>query len=332
MLSIEQSLWSGKALSRSNLRQMEKPLIATNDVLEPANQEERSLKRHYHFNHTGSPPALGPPRDFLDNRFVYCVISQRARGLSIGVNMNPDKYCNFDCVYCEIDRTRRGRDRIVDIELLAGELERTLALANQNRLREMPAYGQVPAELLKLKEVALSGDGEPTLCPNFAEVVHTVVHLRAKGLFPFFKIVLITNATGLQLSDVQNGLKLFTSTDEVWTKLDAGTQAFMNEVNRSDISLEQVLANILMLGRKRPIVIQSLFPLIRGEQPPPEEIEQYVQRLRELKDGGAKIMLVQVYSAHRPAINADCGHLPLRGLSRIAQRVREATGLKAEVF
>ena len=174
--------------------------------------------------------------------------------------------------------------------------------------------------------------GEPTLCPNFAEVVHTVVHLRAKGLFPFFKIVLITNATGLQLSDVQNGLKLFTSTDEVWTKLDAGTQAFMNEVNRSDISLEQVLANILMLGRKRPIVIQSLFPLIRGEQPPPEEIEQYVQRLRELKDGGAKIMLVQVYSAHRPAINADCGHLPLRGLSRIAQRVREATGLKAEVF
>src|ERR1041385_9455166 len=51
-----------------------------------------------------APPcgtAFGCPRDFLDNRFVYTVISARARGLSVGVNMNPDKHCNFDCVYCE---------------------------------------------------------------------------------------------------------------------------------------------------------------------------------------------------------------------------------------
>ena len=48
--------------------------------------------------------AFGYPRDYLANRFVYLTISPRARGLSIGVNLNPDKHCNFDCVYCEVDR------------------------------------------------------------------------------------------------------------------------------------------------------------------------------------------------------------------------------------
>jgi hypothetical protein len=43
--------------------------------------------------------AFGSPRDFLDNRFVYAVVSARARGLSVGINMCPDKNCNFDCVY-----------------------------------------------------------------------------------------------------------------------------------------------------------------------------------------------------------------------------------------
>jgi hypothetical protein len=79
-------------------------------------------------------------------------------------------------------------------------------------------------------------------------------------------------------------------------------------------------------------VIQSLFPLIRDEEPPAEEIEQYVNRLQELKAGGAQIALVQIYSAHRPPHLPDCGHLPLKSLSRIARRVRAVTGLKAEVF
>jgi wyosine [tRNA(Phe)-imidazoG37] synthetase (radical SAM superfamily) len=139
---------------------------------------------------------------------------------------------------------------------------------------------------------------------------------------------------------VQLGLQLFTVQDEVWAKLDAGTQAYMEKINRPkvcpvecpNISLQLILENILKLGRQRPIVIQSLFGLINGEEPPVDEIEQYVQRLKELKQGGANISLVQVYSAHRPSVRAICSHLPLRTLSRIAQRVREVTGLKAEVF
>ena len=87
-----------------------------------------------------------------------------------------------------------------------------------------------------------------------------------------------------------------------------------------------------MLARQRPVVIQSLFPSIYEEEPPLEEIEQYARRLRELKKAGAQISLVQIYSATRPAPNSESGHLPLKVLSRIAQTVRQATGLAAEVY
>jgi len=268
----------------------------------------------------------------LNNRFLYLVISPRARGLSIGVNMNPDKHCNFDCPYCEVNRSLPAGEQSLDVDVMAAELQATLALASDGRLRELPCYRNAPDELLKLRHVALSGDGEPTLCRNFVEAVHAVIHVRALRKYPFFKIVLITNATGLDLPQVQQGLKFFTAQDEIWAKLDASTQAYMNQVNRPDCSLDKLLANILLTARRRPVVIQSLFPLLNGQGPRAQEVEQYAQRLKELKENGAQIALVQIYSATRPTPHSECGHLPLKSLSRIAQAVRHATGLKTEVF
>jgi wyosine [tRNA(Phe)-imidazoG37] synthetase (radical SAM superfamily) len=276
--------------------------------------------------------VFGRPRNFLNYRFAYCVISQRARGLSIGVNLNPDKQCNFDCFYCEVDHGEVPRDREIDVKVMSAELQNLLSLVYENKLREVAWFKNLPADLLQLKAVALSGEGEPTLCPKFGEVVREVVHIRSQGRFPFFKVVLITNTAGLHLPETRLGLQLLTSQDEIWVKLDAGTQDYMNRVNRPNLTLRKVLANILMLGRERPVVIQSLFPLIAGQEPPAEEIEQYVQRLQELKAGGTQISMVQIYSAHRPPHRADCGHLPLKSLSHIARRVREVTGLRAEVF
>jgi wyosine [tRNA(Phe)-imidazoG37] synthetase (radical SAM superfamily) len=278
------------------------------------------------------PAAFGRPREFLGNRFVYAVISQRAHGLSIGINFNPDKRCNFDCAYCEVNRDVAGQDTLVDLEVLARELDDLLTLAFADKLCELPYFASVPKELTALKEVALSGDGEPTLSPQFVEILSEAIHLRSLGKFPFFKLVLITNTSGLDLPDVRKGLTLLTSRDQIWAKLDAGTQQYMNAVNRTTVSLEQVLANILLIGRERSIVIQSLFPLLNGNEPPAEEIEAYVQHLLKLKEQGARISLVQVYSAHRAPHRPDCAHLPLKSLSRIAHRVREVTGLPAEVF
>jgi len=276
--------------------------------------------------------AFGCPRDFLDNRFVYAVVSARARGLSVGVNMSPDKHCNFKCVYCEVHRNEGPYETPLDVEVMAAELKKTLIYVRSGRLRERPWYHALPDELLQLRHVALSGDGEPTLSPRFAEALRAAVHVRAMSGLPFFKLVLLTNATGLDLPQVQQGLKHFTRSDEVWAKLDGGTQAYVNKVNRPSEPLEKILSNILMLSRQRPVIIQSLFPAINGEEPPLEEIEQYAKRLLELKNAGAQIPLVQIYSATRPSPNSESGHLPLKVLSRIAQVVRQTAGLAAEVF
>lgn len=276
--------------------------------------------------------AFGRPRDYLNNRFVYAVISQRARGLSVGVNLNPDKKCNFKCVYCEVNRAVPGRDSAVDLPVLAAELEAMLGRVHEGRVGELSGFSRVPAELLELKEVALSGDGEPTMCPQFGEVLGEVLGLRSRGPLPFFKIVVITNTSGLSRPEVRQGLCLLTDRDEIWAKLDAGTQEYMDRVNRGDLTLRSVMANILLIARERPVAIQSLFPLIGGQEPPPDEIEQYLHRLQELRAAGAQISMVQIYSAHRPPHLPDCGHLPLKSLSRIARLVRAATGLKAEVF
>jgi len=306
--------------------------IAANEQGLTGTTESAEKKKKAGTRNLGAPEtAFGAPRDFLDNRFVYVVVSPRARGLSVGVNLNPDKTCNFNCVYCEVHRNGEPRPEL-DVETMAGELRQTLAFVNAGRLRERPWYRALPDELLQLRHVALSGDGEPTLSPKFAEALQAVVHVRALGAYSFFKLVLITNGTGLDLPHVQEGLKSLTRSDEIWAKLDGGTQAYLNRVNQSEVPLEKILSNILTLGRQRPVVIQSLFPAINHEEPPLQEIEQYARRLLELKNAGAAISLVQIYSATRPSANSQCGHLPLKVLSRIAHTVRQTTGLKAEVF
>lgn len=276
--------------------------------------------------------AFGCPRNFLDNRFVYTVVSARARGLAIGVNMNPDRMCNFDCVYCEVNRKLAVREPMLDVAVMAEELEKTLFLVRSARIREHAAYRGMSDELLQLRHVALSGDGEPTLCPNFAEAIQVVVHVRARHPHSFFKLALITNGTGLDLRPVQESLQYFTPDDEIWIKLDAGTQEYMERVNRSEVPLDKVISNILLVGRQRPVIIQSLFPVIRGEEPGPQQIDDYILRLRDLKNAGAQISLVQVYSATRPIAHPDCSHLLLKKLARISQRIKAETGLAAEVF
>lgn len=290
-------------------------------------------------NGQGLKPAMltdeavfGYPRDFLANQFVYLVISPRARGLSVGVNLNPVVNCTLNCVYCEVDRRKPPRARQLDIQLMVQELSHTLRLSRLGSLRALPRYAGLPEDLLKVQHVALSGDGEPTLAPNFVEATEAIVHLRAVGGVSPFKMVLLTNSTTLDQPDVRVGLALLTRDDEIWVKLDAGTQRYFSRINGTDLPIEKILENILSLARERSVVIQSLFPAINGAEPPMDEIQRYAQRLKALREQGAKISQVQIYSATRPMARLGCGHLPLRTLCRIAETVRRVAALPAEVF
>jgi wyosine [tRNA(Phe)-imidazoG37] synthetase (radical SAM superfamily) len=276
--------------------------------------------------------VFGYPRDFLKNQFVYLAISPRAGGLSVGVNLNPVVKCTFNCLYCEIDRAQPARAAHFDVERMAAELEETLRLAYAGRLKRLSRYAKLPRELLQVRHVALSGDGEPTLSEHFTDALFEMSQLRMRGNFPFFKIVVVTNSTALDRQGVQEGLNFLNSEDEIWAKLDGGTQDYLDRLNGAMMPIEKILDNILLVGRRRPVVIQSLFPAIGGEEPEKDEIQQYAQRLKELKKAGAQISLVQIYSATRPMARTGCSHLPLKSLSQIAQTVRRVSKLRAEVF
>src|SRR4029453_10398824 len=92
---------------------------------------------------TKSPFAI--PRNFLANRFVYVTVSPRAKGLSVGVNLNPDKYCNFDFVYCEVNRLIPANDERLDVDEMAAELESTLSLIQNAGLQQLPEFRALPA-------------------------------------------------------------------------------------------------------------------------------------------------------------------------------------------
>lgn len=280
------------------------------------------------------PPAVATdcPRAYLGHEFVYLYVAARSHGLAVGINLNPDAACNFDCIYCDVDRRSSHAKAAFKAERMAEELRETLALIESGGLAGLPCYRSLPQELQALQFVAFSGDGEPTLCPEFVQAVEAVVHIRAQRRAPFFKIVLMTNGSLLDTSPVREGLSYFTLRDELWIKLDAGTQTWLDRVAGPGLSLEKILANIRLIGRERPVILQSLFPAIEGKEPPREEIARYVERLQELKAAGTQIQLVQIYSARRPAARPGCGHLSLRSLSDIARAVRANTGLAVEVF
>ena len=272
------------------------------------------------------------PISVVRNRFVHVAVSPRARGLTVGINMNPDGRCNFDCVYCEVDRRLPPHEAGLDVPVMILELERILEMVLAGQLHALPGFQSLPEDLQKLRHVALTGDGEPTLCPHFTEVVKAIVHLRALGRFPFFGLVLISNASGLDHAVVEAGLKLFTPSDELWLKLDAGSAGRFERIARTSVPFTRIIDNILRFARTRPVVIQSLFPMLDGNEPTAAEVNDYVARIRELVAGGARISLVQIYSAMRSASHPDCRHLPLRSLSRIAHVVRDGTGLPVEVY
>lgn len=276
---------------------------------------------------------LSHPREFLENKYVYVVISQRMGGLSVGINMNPDKMCNYNCVYCEVDRRTPGTNGArIDLEVMEEELRDMLMRVQLNKLSQNPLFADAPAELMDLKSVALSGNGEPTLCPNFSEVVKKVQEVQEDPLLIPFNIVVISNGSGFPRPEVQKSIGLLNEKDQVWAKLDAGTQSQFERINRTSTTLNVVMENILSVARQRPVIIQSLFLQYLHEIPTHEEVHEYIQRLKYLMENGGKISLVQIYSARRPTIDTGCDHLSLRQLMDIARQVRQETGLRVEVF
>ncbi len=262
-------------------------------------------------------------RELGTNRFVYAVVSRRAQGLSIGINLNPDKVCNFDCPYCQVDRTTPGADAAIDLSVLASELTDLLERVVDGSLWDIAPFESAAPELRRVADIAFAGDGEPTAAPEFAAAANIVRALR-DACAAAIPLRLLTNATLLHRSGVAAALPAF---DEIWCKLDAGTEEYFHHVDGTTFPFPRILRNLRELATHRPIVIQSMFLTTDGVGPSDEEIAAWVERLREI----GPISSVQVYSVARKPSVPTIGPLDLVRLGWIADQAR-AAGFRADVY
>jgi wyosine [tRNA(Phe)-imidazoG37] synthetase (radical SAM superfamily) len=273
-------------------------------------------------------------REHPEFLYVYAVISRRSGGLSIGINLNPDKRCNFDCVYCEVDRLTPPRITRLDLARLRRELEAMVRHVQTGGLGREPKFSDLPAPVTRtIRDIAFSGDGEPTMIAEFSACARIVAEVRQAANLVDTKLVLITDAAGLDKLDVREGLRILDANHgEVWGKLDAGTETYYRAVNRSHVRLERIVKNLTLTARERPIVIQSLFLRMHGQPMPPEELEAYCGRLTTITEAGGRIREVHAYTIARPTPEPFATRLERAGLEGLAATIRSRTGLPTRVF
>src|SRR5690606_425565 len=146
------------------------------------------------------------PREFADFTYAYPVISRRSGGVSIGVNLNLDKLCNFDCSYCQVDRTVPKPRQIIDLSRILAEVSQLLDSVDDKGVCHLEKFSSLPEESKHLTDIALSGDGEPTMVPEFPAICAGLAALQAARPALNFNLVLITNATLLDRPCVQEGI------------------------------------------------------------------------------------------------------------------------------
>lgn len=272
-------------------------------------------------------------RQFEQLRFAYPVVSRRSRGLSLGLNVNPDKVCNFDCPYCQVDRTVPPRDAKVDFDVMLSEIDGLMALAASGAIWQHPKFANTPEQLQRLNDVAFAGDGEPTTYPRLGEAIREIHKLRLKHKLSDVKIIVLTNALLLNKPEVQKALSgLKAGPYEVWAKLDAGTQPYFEVISGRKLSLQRVVDNIAECGRNLELTIQSLFPTIDGADPGDAEVLALADRINEIRAKGGRLRLIQVYTTARRPAQDRIGMIEDGRLDELAALIAGKVDVPVEVY
>lgn len=264
-------------------------------------------------------------------KYVYPVISRRAGGVSIGINLNPNNACNWRCVYCQVPDLKRGAAPVINLAQLESELDNML----QSILHGDFMHTRVPADMQRLNDIALSGNGEPTSAKEFAAVIELIGRLmQGHGLVGKIKLVLITNGSLISREAVQAGLKAMAALNgEVWLKLDSASRAGLAKINHTQQSLRQMEANITLAAALCPTWIQTCVFAWDGAPPSDEEQTRYLEFLQNLVARGVALAGVLLYGLARPSLQAEAEHLsalPASWLHAFGERIK-ACGLSVKI-
>jgi len=259
--------------------------------------------------------------------YVYPVVSRRAGGVSIGINLNPNNACNWHCIYCQVPDLQRGGPPPIDLAQLQAELSRLL----EDMVTGDFLANHVPADQRRLVDIAFSGNGEPTSAPEFPEAVRIVsTVMAAQGLFDV-KLRLITNGSLLDRRHVQEGIaRIGAAGGEVWFKVDAGSAAAIARTNGVRLTTNAIERRLKACGRLCATWVQTCLFALDGVLPDEQEIGDLVALLSRCR---SEIRGIHLYGLARPSAQAEAHRLaaaPTIWLAEVGARM-EKTGLTVEI-
>jgi wyosine [tRNA(Phe)-imidazoG37] synthetase (radical SAM superfamily) len=246
-------------------------------------------------------------RDLAGLTYVYPVVSRRAGGVSIGINLNPNNACNWRCVYCQVPDLKRGSAPRIDLVTLEAELRTFLHEIVHGDFMQT----HVIPESRRINDIALSGNGEPTSCPEFAEVINLIGRVKADYELPNnLKLILITNGSLIARPDVQAGLRAMAQiSGEIWFKLDSVTREGRQRINNTRMSLMRMGENLRLATILCPTWLQTCVFQTDGVAPSVAESDAYLSFLEGFLNEGGKLKGVLLYGLARPSMQPEAPRL-----------------------
>ena len=260
-------------------------------------------------------------RELSGLKYIYSVVSRRAGGLSVGINLNVNNACNWQCIYCEIPNLTRGSPPPIELEVLEQELRFFLKEIIHGDYMEK----NVSLEDRHLKDIAFSGNGEPTSAKEFPEVILIVKKvLNEFDLLHKIKIRLITNGSLMHQASVINSVEMLKEMNgEVWFKVDAATETSIKKINQVNLKPNQILDRLQSSAKICPTFIQTCIFTIDGNGPSTEDIDAYIKLVKEVQND---IQGVHLYGLARPSLQPQAkslGRINEAALEDIAKKLRD---------
>lgn len=251
----------------------------------------------------------------LFNGIVYGPVESRRYGASLGLDLlGREKACSFDCGYCDLGPSLARLNQLKQDSFLPSTKE--ILDAAQAAFSHLHANG--PA----IDVICISGNGEPTLHPEFLEVVKGLIDLRNLWL-PGKPLIALSNGANLSQRKVVSALNLL---DERVIKIDAGNEKIFKLVNaaRSRVSLAQVLSSLTKLG---DFTVQSMFIQGAVDNTKPADIEDWIEVIAMIRPKA-----VQIQGMSRPAHRNDLIAPDEDSLHSINAKLERRTGIRAKVY
>jgi wyosine [tRNA(Phe)-imidazoG37] synthetase (radical SAM superfamily) len=246
-------------------------------------------------------------RNVAGLKYVYPVISRRAGGLSIGINFNPNNACNWRCIYCQVPELQRSNAPEMDFALLEQELRFFMDYVQHGDFFEQ---FNVEIDQRVIKDIAISGNGEPTSLIDFDKAVHLIGEVATdSGVFPASKFVLISNGSLVHQATIREGLaELSRYNGELWFKLDSATEQGRKLINNTGQSQQKLLEHLKIAASLCSTKLQTC--MLHYQQAwSDSEKQAYLALLQELRASKIKLQEIMLYSVARQSFQAEADEL-----------------------